>query len=82
MYRAGGQVVHARRGIVAELVNFQFAVDEGLLSKFKLMARKHERSVAGQLRIMMAEFVRKESGRVFDPGADDETTPIRNEGGE
>jgi hypothetical protein len=61
--------------------NVQFRVNEALFSKFELLAKANERSVAGQIRKLMAEFVKRESGRVIEPEADD-TTPIKSEGGE
>lgn len=59
---------------------FQFRVTSELLSKFKLMAQSEHRSAANAIKMLMADYVRKMSGRVIDPGADEE--PIKKEGGE
>jgi len=54
--------------------NVQFRVSAQLFSKFELLAKANERSVAGQIRKLMAEFVRRESGREIEPGEDDTPT--------
>jgi hypothetical protein len=62
---------------------FQFRVTNELLSKFKLMAEGDHRSAANAIKMLMADYVRKMSGRVIDPGMDEETpTPTKNEAGE
>jgi hypothetical protein len=58
--------------------NVQFRVNAQLFSKFELLAKADERSVAGQIRKLMAEYVRKMSGRVIDPGEDD-MPPVKEE---
>jgi hypothetical protein len=50
--------------------NVQFRVSAELFSKFELLAKANERSVAGQIRKLMSEFVKKESGRVIEPGGE------------
>jgi hypothetical protein len=58
--------------------NVQFRVSAELFSKFELLAKANERSVAGQIRKLMAEYVRKMSGREIDPGEED-TPPAKEE---
>jgi hypothetical protein len=58
---------------------FQFRVTSELLSKFKLMAQSEHRSAANAIKMLMAEYVRKMSGRVIEPG-EDEPTPDKGEG--
>jgi hypothetical protein len=43
--------------------NVQFRVNAQLFSKFELLAKADERSVAGQIRKLMAEFVRNKARR-------------------
>ena len=46
--------------------NIQFYVNTQLYDEFAALAKANERSVAGQLRMLMSEFVRKS-----DPGANE-----------
>jgi hypothetical protein len=55
---------------------FQFRVTSELLSKFKLTAQSEHRSAANAIKMLMAEYVRKMSGREIDPGEDD-TPPVK-----